>query len=217
MRDFWLLAIAMVVISIVPLQAAEVLRPLKVEAARGPNLVATPGFEQLQDGKPVGWESQLSPDWAVDEQVVHGGKASLRFVKPEAGTQFWISQTVTLNQTKAQPLVVGGWSKAEGVEGTRGSEYSVWVDLQYVDGTPLYGQKATFEVGTHDWQHSEYSFIVSKPVRSATISLLFRRGFNGKVWFDDISLQELQTGGAAVFDRTPVTTAGGGKAGKPQT
>lgn len=216
MRNFWLLTIILVATSVLPVQAVEVLRPLKVDVNRGPNLVANPGFEQLQDGKPVGWASQLSPDWAVDAQAAHGGKASLCLAKVDAGTQFWVSQTVMLNQTKAQPLVVGGWSKAEGVEGSRGPEYSVWVDLQYVDGTPLYGQKATFEVGTHDWQHSEYSFIVSKPVRSATVSLLFRRGFSGKVWFDDISLQELQTGGAAVFDRSPITPVVVQKAGKAQ-
>lgn len=189
------------------LYAAPVLRPLTADAKRGPNLVQNPGFEDLKDGRPVGWDNQCDPDWSVDTQVVHSGKNSAHMVKPTNDKLYWISQNVVLNQTKAAPLVVSAWSKAEGVEGSKGAEYSVWVDLQYQDGTPLYGQRATFEPGTHDWQKAEYSFVVSKPVKTATVHLLFRRGFTGSVWFDDVSLQELQVSSGLIFDRTPAAGA----------
>ena len=187
--------------------AEVVLSPLRVETERGPNLVANPGFEDLADGLPAGWDNQEAEDWAVDHDVVHSGGAGMRFAKADVGTLYWISHTVTLNQTTPRPLVVGAWSRAEGVEGSRGPEYSVWVDLQYTDGTPLWGQRATFEVGTHDWQYSEHAFVVDKPVGTATVNLLFRRGMNGTVWFDDVSLQELLVGDGAVFDRTSATVA----------
>ena len=183
--------------------AAVVLRPLTTDAKRGPNRVTNAGFEELASGKPVGWNNQLAEDWAVDEQVAHSGKVSLRMAKTAAGTLYWVSQTVELNQTRPQPLVVGAWSKAEGVQGSRGAEYSVWVDLTYTDGTPLWGQRATFEVGTHDWQHAEQAFVVSKPVKSVQVNLLFRNGLNGKVWFDDVSLQEIESAGGTLFDRSP--------------
>jgi hypothetical protein len=185
------------------LAAAPILTPLNTAATRGPNLVANPTFEELKDGRPLAWKNEADPDWAPDPQVARSGKTSLRLSKTATDKLYWISQTVTLNQTKATPLVLSAWSKAEQVQGTRGPEYSVWVDLQYVDGTPLYGQRASFAVDTHDWQCGEYSFAVSKPVKAATISLLFRRGLSGTVWFDDVSLQELQVGVGTIFDRTP--------------
>lgn len=186
-----------------PTRADVVLTPLKAEATRGPNRLRNAGFEAHADGKPTGWTSHLAADWTVDTQVVHAGQASLRMAKTAASTLYWVSQTVELNQTRAQPLVVGAWSKADGVEGSRGAEYSVWVDLVYQDGTSLWGQRATFDVGTHDWQHSEQAFVVSKPVRHAQVNLLFRNGLRGTVWFDDVSLQELEGAGGMLFDRSP--------------
>ena len=179
-----------------------VLVPLKGDAERGPNLVQNGGFEELQDGKPVGWQSDLATDWTADTTTRHGGQAGARFERAANGETYWISQTVTPNQARPAPLVVSGWSKAENVEGTRGGEYSVWVDLQYMDGTPLWGQKAPFELGTHDWQYAEKVFIVSKPVKVATVNVLFRNGVTGSAWFDDIALQELRVGRGLVFDRT---------------
>ena len=88
-----------------------VLRPLKADAKRGPNRIANAGFEELASGKPVGWNNQLAEDWAADEQVAHSGKVSLRMAKTAAGTLYWVSQTVELNQTRPQPLVVGAGAR----------------------------------------------------------------------------------------------------------
>ena len=91
--------------------AAVVLRPLTMDAKRGPNRVINAGFEEFANGKLVGWNNQLAEDWAADEQVAHSGKVSLRMAKTAAGTLYWVSQTVELNQTRPQPLIVGAWSK----------------------------------------------------------------------------------------------------------
>ncbi|MDD4869192.1 MAG: hypothetical protein PHR77_01430 [Kiritimatiellae bacterium] len=182
-----------------------VLNPLRTEVKRGPNLIPNASFEELTGDKPAGWKSQLSGDFKVDERVAHSGKTSLRFSKSSGDTSFWVSRTVMLNQTKPAPLVISGWSKAENVSGTMGRDYSIWVDAQYVDGTSLWGQITRFNVGTHDWQYSEFPFVVSKPVKLAGINILFRKGYTGTVWFDDISLQEMQVEGGAVFDRVAAT------------
>ncbi|MGB2820931.1 MAG: hypothetical protein WBF17_08120, partial [Phycisphaerae bacterium] len=65
------------------------------------------------------------------------------------------SQTVVLDQKRPEPIVAAAWSKAEGVGGSAGSDYSLYLDLLYADGTPLWGQTAPFDVGTHDWQRRE--------------------------------------------------------------
>ncbi len=206
------LALATLVLASALAHADPVLAPLKADAPRGPNLLQNPGFEQLQDGKPVGWTSQLGKEWTADAAVRHGGQTSAAFSRTAEGPTYWISQSVTLNQTRPTPLVVSGWSRAEGVQGTRGGEYSVWVDLAYMDGTPLWGQKAPFDVGTHDWQYAEKVFVVAKPVRNVTVNILFRNGVSGQAWFDDIGLQELQVSGGLFFDRTSATRPTGATA-----
>ncbi len=177
-----------------------VLQPLRADARRGPNLVPNAGFEELAGGRPAGWDNQLAAGFVADTAVAHGGQASLRFTKPDRDTRFWVSRSINLNQTRPTPLVISGWSKAQDVVGDKSADYSVWVDLQYMDGTPLWGQRALFEGGTHDWQYNEHAFVTTQPVRTVTVNVLFRGGYTGTVWFDDIALQELQVEGGAVYD-----------------
>ncbi len=210
-----LLTCCLLILLAVAAGAEVVLEPLRAEAKRGPNLVPNGGFEEQENAQPAGWANQLSPNFAVDPQVRHGGKTSLRFTKPDAATRFWVSRTIQLNQTKPTPLVVSAWSKADGVSGAAGADYSVWVDLQYTDGTPLWGQRAQFEVGTHDWQYAEHPFAVNKPVKAATVNVLFRGSYTGTVWFDDVSLQELQVAGAGLFDAANVAQPAAPKAPPP--
>lgn len=99
------------------------------------------------------------------------------------------SQQVTVNQKEAKPLVVRGWSRCRDVAGASDSDYSLWVDLTYDDGTPLWAQAAKFKTGTHDWQQAELVISPSKPVKSATVHALFRY-HSGAVWFDDLFFGE---------------------------
>ncbi|HID24530.1 MAG TPA: hypothetical protein EYP14_19325, partial [Planctomycetaceae bacterium] len=100
------------------------------------------------------------------------------------------------------------------MSGTPDNNYSVYVDLIYEDGTPLWGQAAPFDTGTHDWQYREVLIVPEKPVRQITVYGLFR-GHSGTVWFDDFSLRQLQVPqGAAFFDGALVAKpAGAGAAG----
>jgi hypothetical protein len=113
------------------------------------------------------------------------------------------SQTVVLDQQTPAPIVAAAWSRAEGVTGSAG-DYSLYLDLLYQDGTPLWGQSAAFDVGTHDWQRRQVVVLPEKPVRQLTVHLLLRnRG--GKAWFRDAELRVVQTPeGAALFDGVPV-------------
>ena len=65
----------------------------------------------------------------------------------ERKVQRGASQTVVLNQTRPEPIVAVAWSKAEGVTGAPDSDYALYLDLVYADGTPLWGQTAPFAVG----------------------------------------------------------------------
>jgi len=121
-----------------------------------------------------------------------------------------VSQHVQLNQTSPQPIVASAWSKAEGVGGNRDSDYSVYLDLVYADGTSLWGQTAAFSVGTHDWERREVVVLPEKPVKTVSVHLLLRR-HTGKAWFRTPELRAVKTpadaclfDGLAVVPKTPV-------------
>jgi hypothetical protein len=117
------------------------------------------------------------------------------------------AQTVVLNQKTPQPIVAVAWSKAEGVGGQRGSDYSLYLDLVHADGTSLWGQTAAFTVGTHDWERREVRVFPEKPVRSVTVNLLLRR-HAGKASFRGAELREVSVPqGLAWFDGLAVTAA----------
>lgn len=123
------------------------------------------------------------------------------------------SQTVVLNQTQPEPIVAVAWSKAEGITGSVGSDYALYLDLTYADGTPLYGQTAPFEVGTHDWQRRQVVVVPEKPVRSVSFYMLLR-GHAGKAFFREPELRVVRAPqGASLFDGVPVRRAAASRAG----
>lgn len=73
---------------------------------------------------------------------------------------------------------------AADVGGGRNNDYALYLDPVYTDGTPLWGQTASFDVGTHDWQRREVIVFGDKPVRTVSFHLLLRR-HSGKVYFKD--------------------------------
>ena len=123
------------------------------------------------------------------------------------------AQTVVLNQVKPEPIIASVSSRCEGVDGSPGAEYSLYLDLVYTDGTPLWGQTALFDCGTHDWQRREVVIMPAKPVRQVSFYVLLR-GRAGKAWFRDPRLEVVRAAeGASLFDGVPVQCQGGASEG----
>ncbi|NCO34422.1 MAG: hypothetical protein GW893_11265 [Armatimonadetes bacterium] len=115
-----------------------------------------------------------------------------------------VSQVVELNQQRPEPIVATAWSKAENVSGSPDANYSLYLDLIYMDGEPLWGQIAPFSAGTHDWEKKVVKVLPGKPVRSVSFHMLLRE-HGGKAWFRDPSLSVAQTpADAAIFAGLPV-------------
>lgn len=106
-----------------------------------------------------------------------------------APAQMGAAQNVQVNQQQPAPLAIEGFSKAEKVTGQRDSSYALYVDITYQDGTNLWGQVATFDTGSHDWQFSRYIIKPDKPIKAANVHLLYR-GHRGTVWFRDVKFGE---------------------------
>lgn len=133
----------------------------------------------------------------ITETYVTEKKGDNQVMRMHAATgseQHYARQTLTLNRTVGT-LTVSGKSKADGVSGAANSDYSVYVDVNYADGSNLFGQTANFAAGTHDWQTATYTFAPNpaKTVSTIKVYAMFRNK-SGTVWFDDLSLTE--NGGA---------------------
>ena len=97
-------------------------------------------------------------------------------------------------------ILASAWSKAENVSGPADSNYSLYLDLLYTDGTPLWGQIAPFGAGTRDWERREVVVIPEKPVKHVSFYMLLR-GHSGKAWFRDPVCYELAASNASfLFD-----------------
>jgi len=185
------------------LQAAEPVMRVVKAAQPGTALLRNGGFEQVQDGKPAGWQA-ASRGFRLAPREGRDGSQALVCAAATSEGWFGASQTLTVDRTNVTPLVVRGWSKAENVSGAPDSGYSLYVDIIYDDDTPLWGQTGEFHCGTHDWEQREFVILPEKPVRTLTLHCILR-GHNGTVWFDDVSVEEARAeGGAVLFQGVPV-------------
>lgn len=147
------------------------------------NLVRNPGFEEGM----TGWSG--SGNFAIDTEVARGGAASLRLSNASEAENTQVSQTITLNQERPVPILVRATSRAQDVSGVADRDYSLYVDIYYTDGTPLYGRIFSFGCGTHDWEVGELVIEPEKPIRNVNVYLLLRRK-SGTAWFDDVAVME---------------------------
>ncbi len=122
-----------------------------------------------------------------------------------AKVQRGASQTVVLNQTRPEPIVATAWSKAQNVGSSRDSDYSLYLDLVYQDGSPLWGQVDAFNAGSHDWEKAQVTIFPEKPIKSVTLNLLLRN-HAGSAQFRDAELRPIRTpAGAYLFDGVAVS------------
>ena len=127
---------------------------------------------------------------------------------PDAKAQRGARQSVTLDQTRPEPIIATAWSRAEDVTGSSDADYAVYVDLIYDNGTPLWGQSSPFKTGSHDWQQARVLIVPERPVKHLAFHMLFR-DHGGKAWFRDPELQVVSAkAGSFVFDGVPITRRG---------
>jgi uncharacterized repeat protein (TIGR01451 family) len=174
------------------------------------NLLTNPGFEEGSEVTATGWysfvlDSQIYT-YTVDPTGGRGGGRALKLVDDMITDTHYggARQVITLDPPITRSLYFSGYSKAECVSGNPDANYSVYLDLQYADGTPLWAQVLQFDTCSQDWQFREGYIIPAKPVQTITVHCLLRWTHRGTVWFDDLSVREVQS--ELVFDSVPVTT-----------
>ncbi len=182
----------------------------KIEVLCGAVLFAGMSFA-VSDGIVVkrvagkGNESALKP--LVAEQAKPYGNGFIREGETyvcdngtNASGQRGISWSVELNQTSAVPVIASAWAKSEGVQGSPGGDFSLYLDLEYMDGTPLWGQIAAFDVDSEaGWHRREVLIMPDKPIRRVSYYLLSRY-HAGKALFKEPRFGVLEADDKLRFD-----------------
>jgi hypothetical protein len=163
--------------------------------------IANPGFERVQNHRAFGWDF-YGNGYALDRALRHSGATSIRCMNRAESESRGAQYSLTLNQKSPAPLLVTGWSRAENASGSPDADYSLYVDLEYTDGMPLWGQIAAFDTGTHGWQKKQVLIVPAKPIRKASIYVLFRH-HTGTAWFDDVSGVAMSS--EKLFDSQPLS------------
>jgi hypothetical protein len=178
-------------------------RVLDAEALTTANSLPNASLEEIADGQAVGW-APWAAGYEVDDTVSHTGDRSARCSLPVADVERGMTCEFQLNQERPLPIIATVWSRAENVSGASSSDYSLYLDLEYMDGTPLWGQTAAFECGTHDWQKRTVTVVPNRPIKTVSVHGIFRHK-TGTAWFDDFSLATLERSDAVgIFDSVSV-------------
>ena len=113
-------------------------------------------------------------------------------------------QRVDVKQSRATPLLLSAWSRVVPDEGgvasvsTQLSDYSIYADITYVDGTHLWAYSIPFDpmhttADDDGWQQG-YGVLPAPKAIEAVVLVCMYRWQIGTVLFDDVCLSNLETG-----------------------
>lgn len=127
---------------------------------------------------------------------------------PQAPAAAGFSQTIHLNQQRPTPILASVESCATDAGGVSDPDYSLYLDIIYTDGTPLWGQHATFATGNSPWRTRQVLVAPEKPIRDVNFYLLFRR-HTGKAEFRQPFLAQFGASDPAQLDAPDVAVFDG--------
>ena len=165
------------------------------------NLISNPSFE-------AGfryWSFRIFSDYAlpleyqglfaIDDQVAHSGKNSMRFRAMKNPLPF---ATFALPVTPDEEYTFSFWAKS-----SEGKTAAIYVDARSGNSSPISGLPTPLLNITDQWQRYEVSFNVQNPF----VSIFFRPGGNpdleSYIWIDDVQFEK---GKMTDFDQAPILT-----------
>ncbi len=184
-----------------------ILRTAAAVLAAGAGLrgLAAPDGAVVKRVTAAGYEAALLPLAAERARpygagFVREGEAFVCDNGADVKAQRGVMWTVELNQTVAAPVVASAWACPEGQEGPAGADFSLYLDLQHMDGTPLWGQVSSFATDADaGWHRREVVVTPDKPVRRVSVHLLHRNRA-GRARFRDARCGTLAADGLTRFD-----------------
>ncbi len=172
------------------------------------NLLQNAALESVSGGAFDGWRA-FQAGYQAGLGEGRTGNA-IRLVRGAGDSaQYGAYQSIRLDRHEKKPLFFSGWSKAASLTGSPDGAASIYLDIQYMTVTDdpergcdpatsspcaLYGQipAPPFDTGTHDWQQGTGFAVPAYPVKSVSFYVLLRGDHEGSVWFDDLTLSEVE-------------------------
>jgi len=174
------------------------------------NLLLNGGFEydtnpDIAPAPADGWAASTAVGYTIADitegiQFAHSELRSARITIAE-GQSMLIQQQINLcvntnpKRNMSLPVLVSAWSMAENVTGSPGTDYSLYLDVQYLINGSFVNSTAfiiPFSTGSHDWEYREILVPANPPViiGSITFSLVLRSEIDstrsGTAYFDDV-------------------------------
>ncbi|MBV9083948.1 MAG: hypothetical protein JOZ62_14820, partial [Acidobacteriaceae bacterium] len=154
---------------------------------------ASPAFRASFDNSDHTWMA-VRGSAAVDERVLHGGKASLRVeAGPSAADACVRLAPVSLRVGKRYEL--SGWVRTENVvvHDSGRSPIAVGAALTMAS-MPFDVHSASFG-GSHDWTRVALRFVASRAKDEILLTAGNGGAFEGKAWFEGVSIDETSSQG----------------------
>jgi len=147
------------------------------------------GFEEANGDKLAGlaFQDGIGKASFVDRETVHSGKASLRFENPGQLTEI-LGNARVMQEVRLKPwrhYLLSAWVKTEGFDRAD----SVRATVLNTEGQPLSFQELAL-APTQEWTQVHVTFN-SQERTVGRVYLGVWGGNKGKLWFDDVRLEEL--------------------------
>ncbi|MBO5940124.1 MAG: metallophosphoesterase [Kiritimatiellae bacterium] len=154
-----------------------------VALAGSKELVRNGSFEEVEDGKAVGWPSAKYYNYAA-RSGMNGTGGVIYDNTSEKNYRALITQDVPFRH--GQRYVFSVWQKTENISRPP-TICAEWFDA---DGRYIGGTYSPGAAGTHDWTKLE-SITPPIPLAAKTLRLrtYVKKGGLGKAWFDDVSMK----------------------------
>lgn len=98
------------------------------------------------------------------------------------GERAKFDKTIVYDHPDSAPIYWGGTSRSEEAYGT---DYCVFIDIIYEDGSATWQKWAKWTGGTHGWEKTSNVFIPKKPVKKIILAAFLRHG-TGKISIKDV-------------------------------
>jgi len=157
--------------------------------------LANSGFEHVMPGGGIiAWKvddtaTAGTPSVTADDEIRHGGVGSLRLRLDADGAVAVVSDPVDLAVGRLYRL--SAWVRASGVQSDPTAHYPTampacltMASFPFTNHSPTVG-------ATRDWTRVETLFIATRKKDHVRLHLGFNGSAHGTVWFDDVSLEEV--------------------------
>ncbi|MGN0852811.1 MAG: hypothetical protein ACI4Q3_05495 [Kiritimatiellia bacterium] len=151
------------------------------------DLVVNGGFDDVKDGRTVGW-NEVRPRYVYCDGEGRSGTRALCYANDDPAFYSFPGQVVDLKPGRVYAFEV--WVKTENLTGDE-SGASICIEWSDAKGKWLGGAYAEGVKGTKDWTRVEgLTEAIPAAARRCRVHPYVRKGMTGRAWFDDVSVRE---------------------------